>query len=89
MFYAVNMHNSIFYSFISFVFHHTFDANVCLKDKLTCIFISYPILQYETGMWKQSNIFCFRFQLGIKLVASEFASAFSFFFQSASVSTKI
>jgi len=33
--------------------------------------------------------FCFRFQLRIKLVASKFASASSFFLQSASVSTKI
>ena len=35
------------------------------------------------------EIFCFRFQLHIELVASEFASASSLFHQSASASTKI
>ena len=34
------------------------------------------------------GIFCFRFRLGIKLTASEFASASSLFHQSASASTK-
>jgi len=44
---------------------------------------------FESGMWKQQNIFCFRFQLHIKLVASKFASASSFFLQSASASTSL
>ena len=35
------------------------------------------------------EILCFRFQLRIELVASEFASASSLFYRSASASTKI
>ena len=40
----------------------------------------------KTGIWKQSNFLCFRFQLLLKLYASEFASASSplEFFASAS-----